>query len=167
MKIYLAGPDVFFPNAREILQAKKSICAEYGHIGESPLDNEINFDEIDPSKTGLEIAAANFELMRKCDAVIANLTPFRGPSADPGTVGEIFYMAGLGKVIFGYSNTGGLFENRVTADEFMIERFKLWDNLMLPGLFVQTGGGFYHAGTDLPYDDLSLFRKAASLIHAA
>jgi len=36
----------------------------------------------------------------------ANLTPFRGPSADVGTVYELGYMLGKGgKLCLGYSNT--------------------------------------------------------------
>ena len=34
-------------------------------------------------------------MMDEADAIIANLTPFRGPSADAGTVYELGYMAGL------------------------------------------------------------------------
>ncbi|MDR9459781.1 MAG: hypothetical protein RI591_06525, partial [Dehalococcoidia bacterium] len=32
-RVYLAGPDVFFPNAIEIGNAKKRICAQYGFEG--------------------------------------------------------------------------------------------------------------------------------------
>ncbi|WP_228260705.1 nucleoside 2-deoxyribosyltransferase [Marinobacter orientalis] len=35
------------------------------------------------------IYRASRELMDSCDAIIANLTPFRGISADPGTVFEV------------------------------------------------------------------------------
>ena len=39
--------------------------------------------------------------MDAADAIIANLTPFRGPSADAGTVYELGYMAGRGKFCLG------------------------------------------------------------------
>ena len=42
--------------------------------------------------------------MIAADAIIANLTPFRGPSADAGTVYELGYMAGRGKLCLGYCN---------------------------------------------------------------
>ena len=42
--------------------------------------------------------------MDAADAIIANLTPFRGPSADAGTVYELGYMAGRGKLCLAYSN---------------------------------------------------------------
>ena len=45
----------------------------------------------------------------------ANLTPFRGPGADPGTVYELGYMAGRGKPCFGYTNDASLYVDRVAA----------------------------------------------------
>ena len=42
--------------------------------------------------------------MIEADAIIANLTPFRGPGADAGTVYELGYMAGRGKLCLGYCN---------------------------------------------------------------
>ena len=42
--------------------------------------------------------------MDAADAIIANLTPFRGAGADPGTVYELGYMAGRRKFCLAYSN---------------------------------------------------------------
>ena len=39
MKIYLAGPDVFLPDAIEIGRRKADICARHGLTGLYPLDN--------------------------------------------------------------------------------------------------------------------------------
>ena len=91
MKVYLAGPDVFVPNAIAIGQRKRALCTEHGLIGHYPLDNIVDFTAPDAS---LQIFRANQALMDKSDAIIANLTPFRGPSADAGTVYELGYMAG-------------------------------------------------------------------------
>ena len=41
MKIYLAGPDVFLPDAVEIGRRKADICARHGVTGLYPLDNAI------------------------------------------------------------------------------------------------------------------------------
>jgi nucleoside 2-deoxyribosyltransferase len=43
-------------------------------------------------------------MMGACDVVIANLTPFRGPSADAGTLVEVGWFLGRGRPVFGYSN---------------------------------------------------------------
>ena len=46
LRVYLAGPDVFLPNAAEIGRRKREICAQYGFEGVFPLDNELNLDHI-------------------------------------------------------------------------------------------------------------------------
>ena len=51
--------------------------------------------------------------MDEADAIIANLTPFRGPGADAGTVYELGYMAGRGKFCLGYSNDPAPYADRV------------------------------------------------------
>src|ERR1700679_907069 len=104
MKIYLAGPDVFLPDAVEIGKRKAEICARHGLTGVYPLDNTIARSARDVS---LRIFKGNQTMMDEADAIIANLTPFRGPGADPGTVYELGYMAGRGKRCLGYSNDPG------------------------------------------------------------
>ena len=51
-------------------------------------------------------------IVEECDIVIANLTPFRGPSADAGTLVELGWFLGRGKPVFGYSNTALPFAER-------------------------------------------------------
>ena len=63
--------------------------------GRYPLDNTIERSAADAS---LQIFKANEAMMDACDAIIANLTPFRGPGADAGTVYELGYMAAQGKL---------------------------------------------------------------------
>jgi nucleoside 2-deoxyribosyltransferase len=91
MNIYLAGPDVFLPNAAEIGRQKVALCKRYGAHGFFPLDNAIDINAGDASR---QIFHGNEAMMNHCDIIIANLTPFRGPSADAGTVFELGYMAG-------------------------------------------------------------------------
>jgi nucleoside 2-deoxyribosyltransferase len=146
---YLAGPDVFFPNAREHAVAKQAICAHYGIEGRSPLNDDLRRD---PSITDTAFArlifAKDLEMMRSCDCVIANLTPFRGVSADSGTLVEVGYMLGAGKPVFGYSNSSSSFNERsaqytakfgVEMEGVAVEGFGLPDNLMIP-YAVETGG---------------------------
>ena len=143
MKIYLAGPDVFLPDAVEIGRRKAEICARHGLIGLYPLDNEV-----DPAagRISLTIFKGNEAMMDAADAIIANLTPFRGPGADPGTVYELGYMAGRGKLLFAYSNDPTTYAERVARshqvtksskgsltdrDGLAVEDFGLSDNLMM------------------------------------
>ncbi|MGY3465678.1 nucleoside 2-deoxyribosyltransferase [Bradyrhizobium sp. LM6.11] len=78
MKIYLAGPDVFLPDAVEIGRQKAAICAAHGLTGLCPLDNEIDLAVPDASR---QIFCGNEAMMDAADAIIANLTPFRGAPA--------------------------------------------------------------------------------------
>ena len=87
MKVYLAGPDVFLPDADRIGRLKRDICKRHGLEGLFPLDgNPPESDE----PLSLRVFRANTTLMDQADAIIANLTPFRGPSADCGTVFELY-----------------------------------------------------------------------------
>ena len=139
MKIYLAGPDVFLPDAVDIGRRKVDLCARYGLTGLYPLDNKIDLAAADAS---LQIFRGNEAMMNEADAVIANLTPFRGPGADAGTVYELGYMAGWGKLCLGYSNDPSLYaarfselktsDGRLTdAQGLTVENFGLADNLMM------------------------------------
>jgi nucleoside 2-deoxyribosyltransferase len=142
MKIYLAGPDVFLPDAVEIGRRKVELCSRHGLTGLYPLDNIVDLATDDAS---LQIFRGNEAMMIEADAIIANLTPFRGPGADPGTVYELGYMAGLGKLCLGYSNDPSLYAERVRdftevnardgrlvdAHGLTVEDFGLSDNLMM------------------------------------
>ncbi|MCG6205466.1 nucleoside 2-deoxyribosyltransferase [Rhodopseudomonas sp. HC1] len=142
MNIYLAGPDVFLPDALEIGGRKAELCARYGMTGLFPLDNAVALAAHDAS---LQIFRGNEAMMHEADAIIANLTPFRGPSADAGTVYELGYMAGRAKLVLGYSNDPANYVDRVRrfktitdrggllfgADGLAVEDFGLADNLML------------------------------------
>jgi nucleoside 2-deoxyribosyltransferase len=143
MRIYLAGPDVFLPDAIEIGRRKAAICARLGLTGLFPLDNIVDLAAADAS---LAIFKGNEAMMDSADAIIANLTPFRGPSADAGTVYELGYMAGRGKLCFAYSNDPAFYPERVARshavtraaaghlidhDGLTVENFGLPDNLMM------------------------------------
>ena len=83
--------------------------------------------------------------MDSCDAVIANLTPFRGISADPGTVFEVGYIIGQGKAAFGFTMDRRHYRERAGAadrDELghSIEDFEMNDNLMIEGGLQESGG---------------------------
>jgi len=79
--IYLAGPEVFHPEAAAIGRQKQALCREFGFDGRFPLDDAI-VRQTDPAGTAMAIYRANRRMLAGAAAVIANLTPFRGPSAD-------------------------------------------------------------------------------------
>src|ERR1700755_135749 len=110
MKIYLAGPDVFLPDAIEIGRRKVAICKAHGLTGLYPLDNKVDLSAPDAS---LQIFKGNEAMIGNADAIIANLTPFRGTGADPGTAYELGAMAARKKLCFGYSNDPTVYAERV------------------------------------------------------
>jgi nucleoside 2-deoxyribosyltransferase len=142
MKIYLAGPDVFLPDALEIGREKVAICARHGLTGLYPLDNTVDLAAHTASR---DIFRGNEAMMDGCDAIIANLTPFRGPGADAGTVYELGYVVGRGRLCLGYSNDPSIYAERarrftevrsqdgllVDTEGLTVEDFGLPDNLMM------------------------------------
>lgn len=115
-KIYLAGFDVFYPNAKDVLAHKKVLCKQYGFIGLAPLDNEVDFSQ---PKTEIRKAIydANIALIEDSDILCVNLNAFRHGEPDPGTVFEIGYGAALGKKVYVY----------VGSSESMLEKTKAHD----------------------------------------
>jgi nucleoside 2-deoxyribosyltransferase len=183
--VYLAGPEVFLPDAVEIGRRKQALCEAYGFAGLYPLDNEISTTSAErPDKL---IYDANKAMMQRADFGICNLTPFRGPSADAGTVFELGLMVGLGRCVFAYTNADADYVHRVEAfapgsrenlrdrHDLEVEDFGNFDNLMLEWAVRESCGHpiVRHAAptADL-YRDLSGFEQclrlaAASMVPAA
>jgi nucleoside 2-deoxyribosyltransferase len=155
MKVYLAGPDVFLPDAAAMGAAKKRLCARYGLEGVFPADPHP--DEVIDGALWYAIYRRNEAHMRGCDALVANLTPFRGPSADPGTVYELGFMRALGRRVAGYTNDAADFTDRtlglmaaparrnvagrwVDDAGMALENHGLADNLMIEGGIRAAGG---------------------------
>ncbi|HBX41047.1 MAG TPA: nucleoside 2-deoxyribosyltransferase [Marinobacter adhaerens] len=173
-RIYLAGPEVFFPaeEHRAIVAEKKRALREAGFEGVDPLDTGLEFseDQTKPNRGHL-IYQANRELMDSCDAVIANLTPFRGISADPGTVFEVGYMIGKGKPAFGFTTDSRHYRERAGAADLdqlgrSIEDFEMSDNLMVEGGIRDSGGGLFVADQSGEYRFFSaeLFRRCVKAV---
>ncbi len=184
LKIYMAGPDVFLPNVLEIAARKKKIIEDHGFEGLHPFDNEVDFSRHAPEEVSRIIKIANCGMMRNADAIIANLTPFHGPSADVGTAYEVGFMDALKKPVFGYMNVTACFIDRVRAfnggvldqddqgffhDRFhmMVENFGLMDNLMLEWAVRAVPGRHWalHETTEAErYTSLAAFEQAVRIM---
>jgi nucleoside 2-deoxyribosyltransferase len=156
-RIYLAGPEVFLREAKEIGEHKKALCRKYGFEGVFPIDVEVNVEGKSPREIGLCISGVNEGLIKNCDLVIANITPFRGPSADVGTVYEMGFAHALGKKVLAYTNCTEPFTQRTVKaldsklmrdadgklrDEqgMFVEEVELVDNLMVDGCIHANSG---------------------------
>ncbi|MQX35799.1 nucleoside 2-deoxyribosyltransferase [Roseospira navarrensis] len=191
-RVYLAGPEVFHPEARALGARKAAICASAGLEGVFPLDGTPTGEPDPTHEGGLAIAAHCLATMDACDALIANMTPFRGPSADAGTAVEMGYMRGRGRPVFAYSNTalpyiqrvavalGGELPRRedgtpVDPEDMAVEPFGLADNLMLDGVVTDSGGAarvvvretqFLARWTDMTAFEAAVRRAAQHLLGA-
>jgi nucleoside 2-deoxyribosyltransferase len=181
--VYLAGPDVFLPDAAAWMERKKAICANHGLTGVSPFDKLADepaaWAELPEWR---RIALRNEAHIRRCAAVLANLTPFRGPSADVGTVYEVGFARGLGLPVFGYATVAVGFLDRTLAvaggghqapdgswrdqDGLLVEQFGLFDNLMIEAGIIASGGTLICEDQDR-WTDLSVFKRCVQAAAAA
>jgi nucleoside 2-deoxyribosyltransferase len=149
-RIYLAGPEVFLTEAKEIGERKKALCKKYGFEGVYSLDIDVASAGKTPREIGLCISEANERLIKSCHILIANITPFRGPSADVGTAFEMGFAHALGLKVYAYTNVAQSFTERTVnalncqvkrcpdgklrdAQGMFIEENGLTDNLMIDG----------------------------------
>ncbi len=114
-RIYLAGPEVFLPDALAVGAHKAALCAEHGLEGVFPLDAGLDLAGLAKPEQARRISAANEGLMRSCAGLIANLTPFRGVSMDAGTAFEVGFMRALGRPVLGYTNVTADYRERAEA----------------------------------------------------
>nr|MBF0681820.1 nucleoside 2-deoxyribosyltransferase [Pseudomonas sp.] len=147
MKIYLAGFDVFRPDAVAYGESLKQACEDHGFTGLYPLDNTLERG-VHGRAAAEMICHANLELIRQADCVMGNLNPFRGHEPDSGTAFELGFATALGKDTWGYtSQHADLVQQIALADGaagiampderyydsegFLVENFGLNVNLML------------------------------------
>ena len=110
-KIFLTGPDVFYPDAEKVMEEKKALCRKYGAEGISPLESE-NADPEGERMTKV-IMQGNLEKNYKCDIVLANCNDFRGADMDSGTAVDIAAGYFYGKQIYGYIDDLASMKERV------------------------------------------------------
>jgi nucleoside 2-deoxyribosyltransferase len=99
--VYLAGFEAFLPEADDH-NAHRAALAQVRGL-------KVLIPDFDTAGQPPEVAARAIytrraAMMRASDAAIINLTPWRGPAADPGAAFEAGFLAGLGKPVFAYMN---------------------------------------------------------------
>ena len=136
VKLYLAGPDVFRPDATAWAGRARELCRAAGHEALIPLDDDV-------PATAAAIYRSNLQCIARSDVVLANLNPFRGDEPDSGTCVEIGYALALGKTVIGYAEDLRPLHERLRAsgpgadgryrdaEGHVVEDFGLALNLML------------------------------------
>ncbi len=147
--VYLAGPVVFAADGRARLEARRAVCAGLGLVAMTPFDPWDDPPAWADWPVWKRIAARNEARIRACAGVIADLSPFRGPSADVGTVYEVGFARALGRPVVAFSTDASLFVARSVAfvgaaarrdgdgwrdgEGMELESFGCRDNLMIDG----------------------------------
>ena len=154
--LYLAGPDVFRPDAAAHAERLKALCAAHGFEGLFPLDAQVGAQaDAAPADKAAWIYRADIGLLDRADAVLANLDFFRGAEPDSGTCFELGYAIAKGKPVYGYVPDAGSWAERirarfpalagsaaaVDAQGWELEEFGLPLNLMLAVPSVVVVGG--------------------------
>ena len=97
-RIYLAGPTVFMHDARERGQALRETCEEAG------CDAIYPGDVTAVGRGARGIFETCITGLSNAHAVVADLSPFRGPHVDDGTALELGFAVARGIPIFGYAS---------------------------------------------------------------
>jgi nucleoside 2-deoxyribosyltransferase len=93
--IYFAGPDVFKPDHARLRAAIDRICERLGALPLHPSDNV--------AATAEGIYQGNVDMLRRADAVVANLEAFRSQvEPDSGTCFEIGFATARGVPVAAY-----------------------------------------------------------------
>jgi nucleoside 2-deoxyribosyltransferase len=179
-RIYLAGPEVFLPEAMAMGARKVALCAARGFEGVFPLDASLDLTGLAKQEQARRISAANEGLMRSCDLLIANLTPFRGVSMDAGTAFEVGFMRALGRPVLGYTNVTADYRARseayrraapglpeADAPDVAIEDFAGAENLMIEAAILASGGSIVRNAVPAGEEMRDLAGFEACLMQAA
>ena len=129
-QVYMAGPDVFFPDCWALADRKRAICAQHGLQGVFPLDGIHPPPGISEMQLVEYIYKAQAQKIIDAPIVVANLTPWPARNqlaADTGTAYECGFAAGFNaaldfmrvaaprKVLVCYSNDLRPWSERLTT----------------------------------------------------
>ena len=178
-RLYLAGPEVFLPDALAMARAKQDLCARHGFEGVFPLDASLDLAGLSKREQARRIFMANEAAMRSCKGLIANLTPFRGVSMDAGTALEVGFMRALGRPVLGYTNVVADYRRRAEAyrraavpvadadaPDVATEDYDLAENLMIEVAILASGGEVIRRGVPQGREMRDLAGFEACLIQA-
>lgn len=145
-RVYLAGPDVFLPDAAERFKDLVRFCESLGLEPLAPSDSASDHPMLAAGELARRIYKANMDLLSGADGVVANLQPFRGFEPDPGTVFEVGVAVARGIPVVAYGVPDGTYADRFRSesvaeldakrilrdsDGVIVEDFGLPLNLML------------------------------------
>jgi nucleoside 2-deoxyribosyltransferase len=108
-------------------------------VGLYPMDNQVVGSSA--AEKAASIYQGNVRLIDSAKAILADISPFRGPNMDPGTAWEIGYGIARGLPVFAWTDDASTILARtnrlegtsspVDANGWSIEGFGLTENLMI------------------------------------
>jgi nucleoside 2-deoxyribosyltransferase len=102
--VFLAGPDPWFPDAAAHRDRRDAMVRAAGLTPVVP-GAGAGLGEAQRSEVAARLLYADtLSELRVADAVIANLTPWRGASCDPAAAFQAGFAAALGKPVLAYMN---------------------------------------------------------------
>lgn len=118
LKIYVAGPHVFWPDEvqQDFYRKVEALEEKHNFTAIIPKDGDIQAPEGTPQS--LVIWMKNITSMMQADIIVADITPFRGVSCDVGTAFEIGFCAANEVTISMWSHA------HYTTYKERVERFK-------------------------------------------
>ncbi|WP_059003155.1 nucleoside 2-deoxyribosyltransferase [Bittarella massiliensis (ex Durand et al. 2017)] len=154
-KVYIAGPECFFPNSEEIFAANKAICEELGFEPSVAADYDFSGCKT-KQDTAKVIFEKNIESIKNCDLIVADMNNFRGWEPDSGTSFEIGVGYIWGKKIYVYLDDLRSCGEKFTEETYLDEQGRRRDkdgltleggplNLMISGHATMVEGTFRDA----------------------
>lgn len=102
-KIYIAGPECFYPNGYDLWDAFGKKAQYYGFGVTMPTTNTLDLTHADPRENADEIFRNCAFCMNQSTAIIADLETFRGAEPDGGSLFEIGMAYAQGLRCYGFT----------------------------------------------------------------
>lgn len=109
-RVYLCGPDVFRPAEKALIPRQRIICERLGLKAVAPLDGCRSLAGLSKAETAKVIFDHCLRNIQSCQALLVDISPFRGLHMDPGSSMEVGYAHALGKPMAAYGAGGDLVE---------------------------------------------------------
>lgn len=120
MKVYLAGFDVFRPDAKQVFKELEAEAQRLGLTALSPADCDPLLEAASPQAIARHIYQCNLVKLSQADAVVANLGSFRGHEPDSGTVFEVGYAVAKQLPVVGYGVEPGSYAEKLGESKPLI-----------------------------------------------
>lgn len=116
LNIYIAGPDVFFPEVLAHAEQQRWVCIMNEFNALHPVDNDLPERDRD-LRAAMEVYRGNLRQIKACDIVVANCNPFRSPFyMDHQTSLEIGVAIGMQKIVYGHIASATDLKTRVVQN---------------------------------------------------